>query len=285
MKPLLRYSGLIFALTATCMSLGSTSVMAVQTRQRSKTRKGRLYLSWGYNRAAYTPSDIHFTGPNYDFTLHGVTAKDKPTKFSFDSYFNPLNATIPQYESRVSYFISERTSISIGMAHLKYVVVQGQGSNISGFIDSSAATSFAGNYDFDPTTIASDFLRFEHTNGLNYESIEIETLIPLSESSNHSQGLYFTTAVGVGIVTPKSDVTLFSERRSDAIHLAGYGINSKLGLRFEFLNRFFVKGFANLGYLKLPSILTRSGDDGDRASQSFYFVEGSVIAGVALYTF
>ncbi len=268
-----------------CALVSPQTALARVNRNQVASRKGRLYLSWGYNRSGYTASDIRFTGPNYDFTLHGVTAKDRPTKFDLNTYLNPTNATIPQYEFRVSYFISERTSLSFGISHLKYVVTQGQGTNISGYINSAASQTFSGNYDFEPFTIDSRFLRFEHTNGLNYESVEIETLFPVLENPRKTHGLYLTTAVGLGVVTPKSDVTLFNARRENVIHLAGYGVNGKFGLRFEFLNKFFIKGFANFGYINLPSILTRSGDGGDRASQHFYFIEGSAILGVSVYTF
>ncbi len=276
---------LAITIVALCSFATSPTAHAGQGQTSSRTRKGRLYLSWGYNRSAYTASDIRFTGPKYDFTLHGITAKDRPTEFSFDTYLNPTRATIPQYEFRISYFISDKTNLSFGISHLKYVATQNQGTNISGFIDPSLSIGLGGNHDFDPIALASSFVRFEHTNGLNYESVEIETLVPLRESQSKTTGLYLTTAAGFGIIIPKSDVTLFNDRNKNVLHLAGYGINGKLGLRFEFLDRFFVKGFANFGYINLSSILTRSGDTGDRASQSFYFIEGSMIVGASVYTF
>lgn len=273
------------ALSVICALWLPSVACGISRSSAVSSRKGRLYISWGYNRSAYTQSDIHFTGPDYDFTLHGVTAKDRPTKFDLGTYIDPTKATIPQYEFRVSYFISEHTSVSFGISHMKYVVTQDQGTNISGTIDSSVSPAYAGTYDFTSIPLNADFLRFEHTNGLNYEAVEVETLLPLLENHHKSRGLYFTTAVGAGILTPKSDVTLFNTRQKNVIHLAGYGFNGKLGLRFEFLNRLFIKAFTNFGYLNMPSILTRSGDTGDRASQHFYFIEGSMVAGVSLYTF
>lgn len=48
--------------------------------------KGRLYIYWGWNRAMYTKSEIHFTGNNYDFTLHKVIAKDRQSPIEARTY-------------------------------------------------------------------------------------------------------------------------------------------------------------------------------------------------------
>ncbi|HYG49428.1 MAG TPA: hypothetical protein VD905_00930, partial [Flavobacteriales bacterium] len=57
-------------------------------------KKGEFFFSWGYNRAAFTKSDIAFSGPGIDFTLSNVAAKDRPTPLNFNDYF--VNVTIPQ---------------------------------------------------------------------------------------------------------------------------------------------------------------------------------------------
>jgi len=60
------------------------------TQAQQEGRKGSYFAFWGYNRSDYPTSDIHFTGPGYDFTLHDVVAADAPTPFDgFKTYFNP----------------------------------------------------------------------------------------------------------------------------------------------------------------------------------------------------
>ena len=44
--------------------------------------KGTMFVFWGWNRAGFTKSDIHFTGNGYDFTLHDVVAHDRPSDLS-----------------------------------------------------------------------------------------------------------------------------------------------------------------------------------------------------------
>src|SRR5436190_1568174 len=57
----------------------------------------RLYFYWGYNRSFFSHSDIHFSGPGYNFTIYDVLATDRPTKFSAAAYLNPAHITVPQY--------------------------------------------------------------------------------------------------------------------------------------------------------------------------------------------
>ena len=78
----------------------------------SKITKGKYYFYWGWNRGSYTNSDIHFKGTNYNFTLNNVVASDKQSKFNLNTYLNPIYATIPQFDARFGYNISEHYSVS-----------------------------------------------------------------------------------------------------------------------------------------------------------------------------
>lgn len=246
--------------------------------------KGEVYFYWGYNRSTYASSNLHFQGPGYDFTMNDATAHDKPSSFSAGLYLNPARMTVPQYEARIGFYISERTNISLGMTHMKYVLTQNQGTTITGTIGESASEDFAGSYDNTLIQMDSDFLKFEHTDGLNYGNVEIETMIPAWENSTQSRGLYVTAALGVGIVTPKTDVTLFGQERSDRLSLAGFGINTKIGLKFEFLTRFFLHYFVSVGWMDLSGIPTKSGGQ-DTAEQSLFFGENALVGGLSVYTF
>ena len=51
-----------------------------------ESNKGKMYIYWGYNRAAYSTSDIKFKGRDFDFELTDVKAKDRQTKFNWNLY-------------------------------------------------------------------------------------------------------------------------------------------------------------------------------------------------------
>ena len=59
---------------------------------------GQWFFLWGYNRAAYDESDIHFRGNDYDFILKDVKADDYPSRFRWKYVFPDV--TIPQTNIR-----------------------------------------------------------------------------------------------------------------------------------------------------------------------------------------
>ncbi len=264
--------------------LGFALLLATSAAAAPGRHKGELYFHWGYNWSVYSESDIHFEGPGYKFTLNEVTAHDRQSAFKASTYLNPAKMTVPQYDARIGYFFGERTSVSFGVSHLKYVVTQLQGTTISGFIDESASSQYAGDYDNDLIRLDYDFLMYEHTDGLNYGNLEIETMVPIWEKDSLTQGLYATVGVGAGIVTPKTDVTLLGGERSDRFHLAGYGLNTKVGLKYEFLKRFFLQYFISVGWMNLTDIPTRGGGL-DSAEQSLFYLEHAMVGGMTVYTF
>ena len=108
-----------------------TTVRSIaQAPPSSPGYKGRAFVYWGWNRAWYTNSDLHLKGDGYDFTVKDIVAQDRPTDYDTKLYFNPSSAPIPQYNFRMGYFLKENYSISFGLDHMKYVMVQDQTARI-----------------------------------------------------------------------------------------------------------------------------------------------------------
>mgnify|MGYP000001569735 FL=1 len=244
-------------------------------------RKGSFYAFWGYNRSDYPTSDIHFTGPGYDFTLDNVVAADAPTPFDgFTTYFNPNLFSIPQFNLHAGYFIKDNLSISLGWDHMKYVMVPDQASHITGMISPQVSNpsftinpAYVGNYNNTPFTIASkDFLQYEHTDGFNYASVELEHYTPLWNPGIGKLELEWMQGVGVGFVVPRSDVRLFTLGRNNYWNLAGAGASLKTGLRLNLTKLLFFEATAKGGYTNLWDVHT-TGQSGDHAEQSIWFGE------------
>lgn len=230
------------------------------------SRKGDVFASWGWNRAMYTNSDIHFKGATYDFTLQNVAATDRQTQFKADTYFGLTTMTIPQTNMRFGYFLSDHLAFTVGVDHMKYVMVQFQKVKFEGSIDDPTYANMVqdGNIVLTP-----NFLTFEHTDGLNYLNAELE----------YHTGIYHTKhiqlnafgAAGAGALMPKSNVKLMGYPRNDQFHLAGIGTDVKVGFELLFWKHFFLRYEGKLGYINMPSIVTRMASIDDRASQQFCF--------------
>ena len=233
------------------------------------THRGDMNIFWGYNRSVFSTSDIRFTGSGYDFTLNDIKAYDRPTDFSFSTYFKPASITIPQYVYRASYFVTDRWALSIGMDHMKYVMPV-QSSHISGEINQTG-NPFNGQYDHQEIQVTPDFLKFEHTDGLNYLNLLAEYYYEIYSSSSHNFGIVPFAGAGGGMMIPKSNVTLMNGERSDKFHINGFGISVNAGVQFYFYKHFFFRTQVKGGYINMSDILTRPDGASDRASQDFWF--------------
>jgi hypothetical protein len=251
------------------------------------SNKGRVYVYWGWNRAYYTNSDIHFTGDNYDFTLENVVAKDRPTTFALDPYFHPAWITIPQTNFRIGYFLNDKYDISLGVDHMKYVMVQKQTAEINGEIN--VDNKYDGVYNNQEILLDYDFLTFEHTDGLNYINAEITRNDDLLKALNFKHNfnkiqLNSLIGFGLGISVPKSNVMLLYGTRYDEFHLAGYGLGAKAGLNLTLYKYFFLRSEVKYGFINMPSIRTTPSKS-DNASQHFFFSQANICFGITLYPF
>lgn len=248
---------------------------------KSTERKKQIWIYWGYNRAQYSKSNINFTGPNYDFTLFDICAKDRATPFSARVYFTPNTIWIPQYNYRIGYFLNDWLSLNIGLDHMKYVAVTDQMTKISGRIDSLSSLQYAGNYEQTPIEFTSDFVRFEHTDGLNYVSAELETYGRLWKKNK--QELDFFAGYGLGVLIPRSDVDLFDHEGANIFHLAGWGTSLVAGLRFDIIPGLFVNMSVKGGFIHMADIVTMNKQE--KAKQKFFFLQEMASVGYSLNYF
>ena len=126
-------------------------------------------------------------------------------------------------------------------------------------------------YNGEEIPLETDFLTFEHTDGLNYLSFNFDRIDAFWISKNKKYNLNFIEGLGLGMIFPKSNVKLMGDHR-DEWHIAGYGISAHIAIRFDFLRHFFIQGQLEGGFINMPDIVT-TGINGARASQNFFYFE------------
>jgi hypothetical protein len=257
-------------------------ITSSQAQQKiTGNKKGDITVLWGWNRGWFTNSDINFRGDSYDFTLSDVVAKDSQTKFDPAIYFHPKWVTIPQTNCRIGYFITDNYEISIGLDHMKYVVQQNQKVRISGEINIVEDTIYNGIYDNDEIynnetiNIEDGFLKFEHSDGLNYINFEYRRFDNLVKYKNWN--LNIAEGLGTGFLLPRTNATIFNNKRHDEFHLAGYGFNCVIALNLSY-KRYFIQSELKGGFINMPDIRTTEYKS-DRASQHFFFSQLNFLVG------
>lgn len=271
----------LFILYLTSLNLFSQTQDSIKY---TSSNKGKFFVSWGGNRESFSKSDIRFKGENYDFTIQDASAHDKPKGWHLD-YINPSNITIPQTNLKIGYFISDHYALAIGVDHMKYVMNRNKTKTLNGYINlplTEEGSQFNGTYNNEEFFVSEDFLKFEHTNGLNYiyaefgRSDDISSILNLPNIDKFQ--LNITESVGAGVLYPKSNTTLMNKDRYDEFHLAGYGFSASVGLNFTFLKYFYIQGDLKSGYINLPDIRTTDNAN-ESASQHFLYLQRIISVG------
>ncbi len=248
--------------------------------------KGKYFIAFGGNREKFTDSDIHFTGNNFDFTVNNAAAVDKPKGWQVD-YINPGRFTIPQTNMKFGYFITDHYCIALNIDHMKYVFAQNQTATVTGHIDLPATEPGSihnGDYNNTPVNFSDGtFLKFEHTNGLNYVHAEISRFDDISKifrlGNTDKFQINITEGVGAGFLYPRTDATVLEKKEHDEFHVAGYGLSAKAGLNFNFFKYFFIQTELKGGYINMPDIQITY-DHSEKASQHFMFIESIISFGL-----
>ena len=253
----------------------SSALSAQVEIEKIENRKGEVFLYWGWNRGMFSTSDLHFSGNDYDFTIENAKAKDRQTPFNTYDYFHPLRITIPQFNARIGYFITNKYSVSIGADHMKYVVDSNQVVTVNGFIENSE-TDFDGVYESEEIILDTHLLLFEHTDGLNYINIEIRRTDEFWKLNKISLDL--SEGLGFGVMLPKTNATLLNNTRHDDFHLAGYGFSAVGAAQLNLGKHLFVSSELKAGFIHMPDIRTTM-NEADKASQHFFFAQTNIVFG------
>ena len=254
------------------------SLAQVTNPTEEYNRKGEIYMYWGWNRGWFSNSDIHFTGDEYDFTLYDVVAKDRQSPFGYDPYFKIDRITIPQYNWRIGYFFNNNYTISLGVDHMKYVMVEYQTTKIDGYIDGTG-TKYDKTYNNEDIVLANDLIYLEHTDGLNYINIELRRYDELFSYKKISLNL--TEGFGGGMLMPRTNAMLLNNPRNDEFHVAGFGLGAVVGLNITFWKYVFIQSEFKAGYINMPDVRTTP-NTADKASQAFFYTQLNVLFGAKI---
>jgi hypothetical protein len=162
---------------------------------------------------------------------------------------------------------------------MKYVVRNDQFVDIDGNIN--FGNKYDGVYTGQQIQLTEDFLRLEHTDGLNYINTQLYRFDDISSwfgLDSESFQINVTEGVGAGILYPKTDTTLLGQERHDDYHVSGYGLSAGFGLNITFLKHFFIQADLKGGYINMQNVKI-STNAADSASQDFFFLQNNILIG------
>jgi hypothetical protein len=127
--------------------------------------------------------------------------------------------------------------------------------------------------------LTEDFLLFEHTDGLNYENVELRRLDALYERKNFS--INVEEGLGIGFMYPRTNTTLLHNPRNDEFHLSGYGFNAVVAVNLTFWRHFFIQSELKGGFINMPDIRITN-DESEKGAQYFLFTQYNIVFGARI---
>lgn len=240
-------------------------------------KKGSYYAVWGYNRSWYSNSDIHFSGEGYDFTLWDTPATDKPEKFKTNIYLNPLKFTIPQFNFRAGYHLSDKYALSLGWDHMKYYMKENIFVNVTGYLDEEVHDYYSFDLDNEPFFLARNFMEYEHSDGFNYVRLNLDRYDKIFSKGKFQ--LDWISGIGFGTALTWSDFSWGSTRYRNVLHLSGLNISLNTGPELQFKNHIFLNSTFMAGQSWLFDVAIRHKEPEHKAHQNFQFYQYYIVLG------
>lgn len=245
----------------------------------NQSEKGAFYLYWGYNRSAYTQSDLHLKGRGYDFTMKNMTASDNPEKLSM-SYLNIEKITIPQFNVRLGYFFKDKWAVTLGYDHMKYLMDHPQEITLDGEIQPGVSDFWSGTYDNQLVTSDYEHIHYENSDGLNYIRVELARYFDLlSVGQNNWFRVRAQAAAATGIILSYNDFNFGGQFDRKTISVSGYGLSLHPGLRLEFFNHIFLQTNFSAGFMHQIKVMNRPNDKSAYSKQRFGYIASDLVLG------
>lgn len=255
-----------------------TFVCSAQDKEKEAKKIKAIYFHWGYNRSAYSKADIKIKGDNENIIIKDAYARDSPSKFDPNVYFNPLKFTIPQFDIRIGVELDKGYYFSFGWDHLKYVLQPGNYLVTGEITDPDATPKFQRSYN-DTVFVDDDFLHLEHTDGLNYIHFSLDKVIYKKAFWKDRFTFELPVEFGLGVSAPWTDSDFVGEfYRNPSIRIAGVATNVGLKPRlYLYKELVFFQSNLRAGYVNMWNVKIH---DEVRAKQNFGYIERAFVIGM-----
>lgn len=281
----MKYALLILVLALTPMFTTAQSSWK-NKKQKISHAQGTLFGYWGYNRSAYTKSNIRFAGPGYDFTMNGAVAHDNPSPVSSGYYWDLASITVPQFNARVGYYFRHHWAISFGYDHMKYIFQDKNEVTLSGEIDAGVdnVTNWSGVYSSEPIVTDRNTFHYENSDGLNYLRLELmrtDMLVAFGEKDQFA--ISSNVGVATGTILSFNDFDFAGTKSVRTISMSGYGLSAHASLRFEFFRHVFIQTQFSGGFNHQLKVRTRRNDPTSFAKHAYGYGMFDTSVGFLLY--
>lgn len=241
--------------------------------------KGTLFGYVGYNRSAYSASDVQFSSTNYDFTVGGMKFSDNKEEVAMGQYFN---SSSPQFNFHLGFFVANKWAITLGMDRLNYFSRANQTVTLDGAFSPDAHSDFSGPYQNEEVVLNRNQMNIQQIGGVNYVRAGILRVDQFYKSRKAEFAVNSIVGVGIGALFSGIDYTFDNYTVQNVTSLSGFGISGHLGLRFDFFQHLFLQTSLSGGLFNQGNILL-STDAESTASHKMGYISPEVSLGFNIF--
>jgi hypothetical protein len=219
--------------------------VSAQSPQTSK--KGDLYLSWGYNTEWYTNSELQISQPglNNNYTFTDVKGHDRK---GWDQQLFSKPISVPQYNYRLGYFFNEERGLAfeINFDHTKFIFSDGP-SRIKGTLNGIPVDK---TIDFNGPNGFYYFLN----NGANFLLFNIVKRWKIVNPSSGNFRLDLLGKAGIGPVIPHVQNSFFGHDNKPHFQLGGWNTGLEVAIKATFFKHVFIEYTNKLDYARYSGL-------------------------------
>jgi hypothetical protein len=247
-----RYYKMRYKLIFFSILLFSSGFTYSQRKAKLNTNgKGTLFGYIGYNRSAYSTSDVNFSAENYDVTVGGMAFSDNEEEVGMGEYFN---TTSPQINFHLGYFVANKWAITLGMDRLNYFSRANQSVMLNGAFSPDAHSDFSGPYQNQNVLLNRNQLYLKQRGGVNYVRAGLLRVDQLYKSRKAEFAINTVVGVGIGALFSGLDYTFDNSTVQNVTSLSGFGVSGQLGVRFDFFQHIFLQATLSGGLLNQGNV-------------------------------
>ncbi|HZH86294.1 MAG TPA: hypothetical protein VFD77_03185 [Brumimicrobium sp.] len=259
--------------------LGCTHPLLAQRKSKLNTNgQGTLFAQVGYNRSAYTSSDVQFKGNSYSFYLRGTEIKDNEEAKGMNEFFS---SSSPQISIKLGYFIKPKWALTLSFDRYNTFFKENQGVTLDGTIAPGTHSDYSGNYTEVINLKRSQFDIAQHS-GVNSISFGVQRNDILYKSKKAEFALHAVYGLKLGALLTTVDYTFDNYTTQNITSLCGIGASAEIGVRFEFYQHVFLQAGLNGGVLNQNNIKLSS-NGSTIGKQVVGYISPSVNLGFSLF--
>lgn len=193
--------------------------------------KRRFYFSWGYNKEWYADNNIRINQSSLgnDYKFEKVKGVDKP---GWNTGIFNKDLTIPQYNYRFGYRITEKWNAELNFDHTKYQVPD-QTLHITG--------TYLGK-NIDSTFLRTgDNLSYQLNNGANLFLFNAVRRIKILNMDSAKVNVRLLVKGGIGFMYPHAQNTIMGKDNEPGFQFGGFDTGLEAGLQINFFTRCYLE--------------------------------------------